>query len=634
MSLGSQFASVKDAMGVLKTLPRPRHRTVIVVLIFLVGFLFLFLRLFYLQILQEDALSASAAAFRRQTYPIQGKRGDILDSTGQVLVTSIERYNIGVNQELISTYVRYGTRQEGKETVSYVDGTGAAAAAEDLAPILCKERKDLCMDRAELGGLLLGGEDKSTFAYIARDVSPETWREIQRLGITGIEPEQYMKRVYPNGKVAGNIVGFVGQSEDSANQVIGQMGIEATQEEILAGKDGETTLEVTSGGVVLPNGTVQSTEAIDGSSVRLTIDRDLQNSLMNALDEAVKRHSAEWGAAVVIEVGTGRVLALVDSDSPDPGNLESTDPKNWGSRAVQAPVEPGSTGKLITFSALLEEGKVSPYDVYTVPYEITMPNGEKIRNAEKHETEQLTVAGILAKSYNTGLVQIGDKLDDKTRYSYLRSFGVGTATGIELPAESSGLVHNYSDWDNRSRYTTMFGQGWAATTVQLGQIAAIIANGGVYVPVHIIDSTIDADGVEQPTVVDKTKRVISEETAQTMLQMMQAVTQKGATAPLAAIDGYNVAGKTGTAQVPDENGRLTKTVSSFVGILPAENPQIAVAVVVYGAAGTAYGGDVAAPVFKEVGTFAVRQLGIAPSTVPLHKYSWTATELQAQGGQS
>lgn len=623
MSLGSQVAGVKDAARVIKALPRLRRRTAVVVLIFLVGFVFLFLRLFYLQILQADTLSASASEFRAQSYTVHGKRGDILDSKGQVLATSIERYNVGVNQELISTYVRYGTRHQKGKSVTYVEGTGAAAAAEDLAPILN-------MDRAELGGKLLGGENKSTFAYIARDISPEKWREIQRLGIPGIEPEQYMKRVYPNGKVAGNIIGFVGQTGDGPNHVVGQMGIEASQEEILAGKDGQTTVEVTSAGVVLPNGVVQSEEAVDGSSVRLTIDRDLQNSLMIAVDKAVDRYQAEWGAAVVIEVGTGRVLALADSDSPDPGNLSATDPKNWGSHAVQAPVEPGSSGKLITFAAALEEGTIDPYSLFPVSTEITMPNGETIHDAIPHATDTMTVVGILANSYNSGLVQIGDTIDDKTRYSYLRSFGIGRATGIELPAESSGLISDYKEWDNRTHYTTMFGQSWAATTVQLGQMVAIIANGGVETPLHIIDSTIDSDGVEHPTVVGKTRRVLSEETATTMSRIMQAGTQEGAVT-LAAIDGYNVAGKSGTAEVPDEHGRLTKRVSTFVGFFPAEDPQIAIAVVAYGAPPPAYGSYVAAPVFKEVGTFAVRQLGIAPSTEPPYTYPWTASELQAQG---
>lgn len=597
------------------------RRLVVITAFFLLGVFLLFFRLFFLQVSAADTLARTASTFRTNTYVLHSKRGDIVDSSGAVLATSVERYNVGVNQQLIGGYVRY---EEDGKTVS---GTGAAAAAEALAPILE-------LDRAELGGILLGEgaqEDRSTFVYIKKDISPETWREVKELGIPGIEPEQYMKRVYPNGSVAGNILGYVGLTGTGDDEVpIGQMGIEASQEEILHGVDGEMTVETVSG-AVLPSGHEETIPAIDGGSVKLTIDRDLENSLMGAVDEAVRRHSAKWGAAVVIEVGTGRVLALVDSDSPDPSNLKATSAENWGSRAVQAPIEPGSTGKLITFSAVLEEGTVDPYTMFTVPYEITMPNGETIHDSEDHPTEQMTVAGILAKSFNTGLIQIGDTIKDDVRFSYLKKFGIGEKTGIELPAESSGLLTAPKKWDRRSHYTTMFGQGWAATTLQLGQVAATIANDGVRVPLHIVESVTDVNGTEIPTAIGQAERVISPETAQTMLKMMQGVTLKDSTAPAAAIEGYNVAGKTGTAQMPDENGNLTKRVSSFVGILPADDPQIAIAVAVYGAAGTAYGGDVAAPVFKEVGTFAVRQLGIPPSSEPLYKYPWTASQLRAEG---
>ena len=613
----------RNAYASLSLVPR---RLGVLALVFLLGLSVLFFRLFFLQVSAADTLADTASEFRTQKYVLHGKRGDILDSSGSVMATSIERYNVGVNQYRVAEYVRYGKDENGEDT-NVVLGTGAAGAAAELAPILE-------MDRAELGGLLMGEGEKSTFVYIKKDISPETWRKVNALAIPGIEPEQYMKRVYPNGRVAGNILGFVGLSGDGKDETPkGQMGVEASQDDVLRGKDGEAIVE-TVAGAVLPNGRNETKPAVDGGSVKLTIDRDLENSLMTAIDEAVARHSAQWGAAVVIEVGTGRVLALVDSDSPDPSNLQDTPTEDWGSRAVQAPVEPGSTGKLVTFSAVLEEGTVDPYTMFTVPYEITMPNGETVHDSEDHATEQMTVAGILAKSFNTGLIQIGDTISDDVRFSYLKKFGIGEKTGIELPAESAGLLTEPKKWDRRSHYTTMFGQGWAATTLQLGQIAATIANDGVRVPLHVVESVTDANGTEVPTAIGDAERVISSETATTMLQMMQGVTLKESTAPAAAIDGYNVAGKTGTAQVPDENGQLTKRVSTFVGILPADDPQIAIAVAVYGAAGTAYGGQVAAPVFKDVGTFAVRQLGIPPSSQPLYKYPWTASQLRAEGKNS
>lgn len=605
-----------------------RRRGTSLAALLLVGFLVLVTRLVVIQVgPTSEVLAQTASEFRTRSYVLQGKRGDILDSNGAVLATSIERYNVGVNQKLVGTYIHSEMQGEGKDATKVVLGTGAAEAARMLAPILE-------LDEAELGGLLLGEgpEDKrSTFRYIKRDISPKTWREVQALRIPGIEPEHFVKRVYPNGTVAGNILGYVGYSTGQEGESVeGQMGIEATCNDVLRGQDGKTTVEM-AGSAVLPNGKNEHVDAVDGSSVKLTIDRDLEDSLQKAIDAAVERHSARWGSAVIIEVGTGRVLALVDSNSPDPSNPSASNADDLGSRAVQAPVEPGSTGKLITFSAVLEEGAVDPYTIFTVPYEITMPNGEKVHDSDDHPTEDMTVAGILAKSYNTGLIQIGDTIKDEVRYEYLRKFGIGTATGIELPAESKGLITEPKKWDRRSRYTTMFGQGWAATTLQLGQVAATIANEGMRVPLHIVESTTDRNGTEIPTPIGDSVRVISPETAQTMLRMMQGVTLKDSTAPLAAIDGYNIAGKTGTAQVPDENGDLTRRVSTFVGILPAEKPQIAIAVAVYGAAGTAYGGDVAAPVFSEVGTFAVRQLAIPPSTEPLYKYPWTASQLREEG---
>ena len=590
------------------SLPLAARRLHSLAVAFVVCALVLGIRLADLQGVRSASLAQAASGFRTRTYTLHAKRGDIVDSKGSVLATSIERYNIGVNQKAIAQYKRYD--KDGN-----LIGSGAAAAAEQLAPLLK-------MDRAELGGLLLGGEKKKSFAYVKKDVSPDLWRKVNALRITGIEPEQYMKREYPNGAVAGNVLGYTGQVENEPAQIKGQAGIEKSQEAALAGKNGSLTVEVAGGGAVLPNGKRKEAAAKDGSTVKLTIDRDLQNQLMKAVDDSVKANNAEWGAAVVVEIGTGRILALVDSGSPNPADLGSTASSNWGSRAVQAPVEPGSTGKLITFSGSIDQKKVTPESVFTVPYSITMPNGEKVHDNDSHGTERMTVAGILAKSYNTGLIQIGDKVSDAKRYDYMKKFGIGSKTGIELPAESRGRLTQPSSWGPRGRYTTMFGQGWSATTVQLGQMVATIGNGGVKVPLHIVESVVDADGNEKPVAPEKKERVISADSAATMLKMMQAVTDKDSTGYLARVEGYNVAGKTGTAQVPDANGKLTKRVGTFVGVLPADKPQIAVAVTVFNGKGAGYGGEVAAPVFSNVAHFAVRQLGIAPSTEPLFKYPW------------
>ena len=600
----------------LKRRPSHSRRLQALLAVFTACAVLLAVRLVDLQGVRAGDLAKSASEFRTRSYTLQAKRGDILDSSGAVMATSVERYNVAVNQQLIGEYVKYKEDDSGKLVAV---GSGAAAAAQDLAPLLD-------MDEAELGGKLLGGDEKRPFVYLKKDISPELWRKIRELRIPGIEPEQVMKREYPNGKIAGNVIGYTGMTgtqtdDDTPEQAVGQAGIERSLNDVLTGEDGQLSVQI-AGGAVLPSGDRSETPAKDGSDVRLTINRDLQDNVENAVDATVEDQGAQWASAVVLEIGTGSVLALADSNTPDPSNLAATDPSNWGSRAVSTPVEPGSTGKVMTFSAAIDQGKVTPLSTFTVPDVITMPNGETISDNDSHATSDMTVAGILALSYNTGLIQIGDTIPDETRFDYMKKFGIGSKTGIELPSESAGILSDPSTWDNRTRYTTMFGQGWAATTLQLGQMVSVIGNGGVRVPVHIVDNVTDSDGTEHPTVVGDSVQVISPESADTMLDMMQAVTDPNSTGWRAAVPGYNIAGKTGTAQVPDEDGNLTRRVGTFVGLVPAEDPQIAIAVAVYNAPGAGYGGEVAAPVFKDVTTFALRQLGIPPSTEPLVRLQW------------
>ena len=600
----------------LKRRPSHSRRLQALLAVFTACAVLLAVRLVDLQGVRAGDLAKSASEFRTRSYTLQAKRGDILDSSGAVMATSVERYNVAVNQQLIGEYVKYKEDDSGNVGAVVI---GAAASAQDLAPLLD-------MDEAELGGKLLGGDEKRTFVYLKKDISPELWRKIRELRIPGIEPEQVMKREYPNGKIAGNVIGYTGMTgaqtdDDTPEQAVGQAGIERSLNDVLTGEDGQLSVQI-AGGAVLPSGDKSETPAKDGSDVRLTINRDLQDNVENAVDATVEDQGAQWASAVVIEIGTGSVLALADSNTPDPSNLAATDPSNWGSRAVSTPVEPGSTGKVMTFSAAIDQGKVTPLSTFTVPDVITMPNGETISDDDSHATSDMTVAGILALSYNTGLIQIGDTIPDETRFDYMKKFGIGSKTGIELPSESAGILSDPSTWDNRTRYTTMFGQGWAATTLQLGQMVSVIGNGGVRVPVHIVDNVTDSDGTEHPTVVGDSVQVISPESADTMLDMMQAVTDPNSTGWRAAVPGYNIAGKTGTAQVPDEDGNLTRRVGTFVGLVPAEDPQIAIAVAVYNAPGAGYGGEVAAPVFKDVTTFAVRQLGIPPSTEPLVRLQW------------
>lgn len=583
--------------------------------IFLVGVILLSVRLVDLQVVRADTFSETAVQHRSRTYTLPAERGQILDANGNVLAVSRERYNVAVNQNLIEEYVR-------RDEEGNVIGRGAPAAAAVLSPILD-------IEEARLAGILYGGEKKSTWRYIARDISPEVWRQINSYGIPGIEPEQFMRREYPNNRVGASTLGFLG--EDDAGNIGGQAGIERTMDDVLTGEDGSLTVEISRSGAVIPTGRTIEEPATHGASVTLTSDVDLQYALDETLQRSVEEQGAEWGSAIAIEVATGRVLALSDTHTFDPENPDAGG--SIGSRAVQTPVEPGSSGKLMTFAMTLDQDAVTPLTLFPVSSTITMPNGETIRDNDPHPSENMTVAGILAKSYNTGLIQIGDTISDETRYDYMKAFGIGERTGIELPAESPGILSHYTTWGDRTRYTTMFGQAYALTTAQLGQMVATIGNDGVRNDLHIIDSITYADGTVEPTIVDDPVQVLDPETSEEMLEIMQAVTESGSTGYYARIPGYNVAGKTGTAQMADETGQLNDRVGTFAGLIPAEDPQIAIAVVVYNGNGPGYGSETAAPVFGEFGAFAVRHLGIPPSTTPLVQYPWTETELNYAEGE-
>src|SRR5690606_4618862 len=329
------------------------------------------------------------------------------------------------------------------------------------------------------------------------------------------------------------------------------------------------------------------------------------------------------GVVVVSDAKTGEILALADSYSVDPNNPGATPAHNRGSHAVSDVFEPGSTAKVITMAAALEEGVATPESRYVAPYQYTTENNQTFRDSHEHADQKLTLAGILVSSSNTGTIQVGQQLSDEVRYDYMRAFGLGEPTGVGLPGESAGILHPWEKWDGRTKYATMYGQGVSATALQTAQVYQIIANGGVRVQPTVIKSFIGPDGTVTEPERSAPQRVISEDTAKQLMLMLESVTQEG-TGRLARIDGYRVAGKTGTAQAADGQGGLTSIVSSFVGIAPADDPRIVVTVILYDPKSSIWGGDVAAPVFHVVATFALQSLRVPPSgsTETMYPTTW------------
>ncbi|PKQ25714.1 MAG: peptidoglycan glycosyltransferase [Actinobacteria bacterium HGW-Actinobacteria-4] len=551
-------------------------------------------QLVMIQGVQASELSAQALEQRLVTTTIASDRADILDRNGTVLATTVNRYHVTVNQRDIAGFVR----KEGGQVVA----EGPVDAARILAPILG-------MSESELAAALTG--DKR-FAYVAKSVTPETWDLVHAENIHGISFERSAERLYPNHAIAGNIVGFVGGREDRQGTNWGIAGIEALFEDELLGTPGSMTYERGRQGHVIPTGVREEQPAVPGSDVVLTIDRDIQWYVQQQLEEALRSTGAPRGIIVITDVATGEVIALADSATVDPNNPGASDPSNRGSRAVSNVFEPGSTSKVITMAAVLEEGIATPTSRYVAPFSYTTANNETFTDSHEHPDQKLTLAGVLVTSSNTGTIQIGQQLTVKQRYDYLKAFGFGERTHVGLPGESPGILHPYEKWDGRSKYAVLYGQSVSVTALQTNQVYATIANGGVMPPTTIVKGYQLPDGTFEPRDVGDSTRVISEETASALMLMLEQVTEEG-TGRLARIDGYRVAGKTGTAQADDGKGGLTSIVSSFVGVAPADDPRIVVSVILFDPKTSIWGGEVAAPVFKDVTTFTLQALRVPPS---------------------
>ena len=572
--------------------PDRRHG---VMLVGILAVLALFgVRLVYIQGVHGPRLAEEARAARMVVQPIDAVRGEIVDSTGVVLATTVISFDIIANQKLIPEF--------SYEPEDGEPAYGAAAAAQLLAPILGQRPN-------ELGARLVGDRG---YVVLARHATPEVWQRVKALEIDGISAEQKSERVYPNGNTAGNILGFV-NSEGT-----GAAGLEYSLQTRLAGTAGEERYEVGRAGQVIPTGEQSRSAAVPGESVHLSLDRDIQWNAQRVIDTAVDRYGAQWGAVLVEEVGTGRILALADSDAVDPNNPAATAPGSWGSHAVQDVYEPGSTGKIATIATSLEQGLVTPTTLFTVPYRLTV-GGQTFKDHTEHPTETLTTTGILADSSNTGTIQVGQLVSDEVRYDYLRRFGLGEQTNLGLAGESAGIVHPPGQQDGRMRYTMMFGQGLAVNLVQNTGVLATLANGGVHVAPRLVDGYTTPGGRYEEAPASAERQVVSAETSAQMLRMLESVVEDG-TGTKAAITGYRVAGKTGTAQVADGGGGLSATVASFVGVVPAEAPRLAIGVVIYKPTSGFFGGTIAAPVFHDVGSFALDRLGVAPSTEAAEPY--------------
>jgi cell division protein FtsI (penicillin-binding protein 3) len=424
--------------------------------------------------------------------------------------------------------------------------------------------------------------------------------------IIGFFPERGYIREYPSGELIASLIGFVNHDG------IGATGLESSMNSTISGVDGKYSY-ANGYGAEIPGSQSEIIPAQTGTTVRLTVDRDIQWVAEKAIADAVKSSNAISGTVIVMDPKTGEILAHATAPTFNPNNTSKVSLVAMRNPSVQDVYEPGSTGKVMTLAAAIEEKKVTPETVFTVPYALKRST-KVFHDHEKHATQRLTTAGILAVSSNTGSIQVGELLSHDKFYDYLTKFGVGSKTGSGLPGESRGILPKVADWSGTSAPTMAFGQGYSLTAMQATSIFATIANDGVRVSPTVIAGTSDASGNYTPAAGRTSQRVVSVETAKTMRLMMESVVSANGTAPTAAIAGYRVAGKTGTAmRIDDTCGCYRGYTASFIGFAPADKPAYVISVTIQDPKGLHWGGALGGPVFKKVMSFVLQSRHIAPT---------------------
>ena len=568
--------------------------------------MFLFgLRLVQVQALQANDYRSRAVNEMEKVKTLQAPRGDITDINGVPFARSVAATSIVVDQTQI---------------------LDPAKVAAFVSPILNMSVSDV---QTALTG-------KRKWNMVAQNAKPATWLKLSSAidqynskfpgmspeRIIGFFPERSYIREYPSGSLIASLIGFVNRDG------VGATGLESSMNSTISGKQGKYSY-ANGYKAEIPGSQSEIIPAQAGTSIRLTVDRDIQWVAAKAIADVVKSSRALSGTVIVMDPKTGQILAHATAPTFDPNNTSKVSLVAMRNPSVQDVYEPGSTGKVMTLAAALEEKKVTPETVLTIPYALKRST-KVFHDHEPHPTQRLTTAGVLAVSSNTGSIKIGEMLSNDKLYDYLTKFGIGTKTGSGLPGESRGILPKVADWSGTTAPTVAFGQGYSLTAMQATSVFATIANDGVRVSPTVIAGKSDSSGNYTPSATRESVRVISADTAAKMRLMMESVVSANGTAPSAAIPGYRVAGKTGTAQrIDDTCGCYRGYTASFIGFAPADNPAYVISVTIQDPKGLHWGGYLGGPVFKKVMSFVLQSKGIAPTGTAVVPYPLTEKQLIA-----
>jgi cell division protein FtsI (penicillin-binding protein 3) len=535
---------------------------------FLVAFLLIVCRAVWLQGVQGSELASEAISQQTETITVPGLRGSLLDRRGNALAASEDASTIFATPYQVENPPR---------------------AAKQLAPILDQSETEVLRALTASNG----------FSYLAHKVSLETAARVKALHLEGIGELPDSRRTYPQGQMAGQVIGAVG----SENQ--GLIGLEAGEESVLAGSDGERRIVKDALGE--PIRLEAAKEAEDGEDIQLTLDPVIQEKTERVLSEVGETYAPKGATAIVIDPRTSQVLAMANWPPIDPEDLSEAGEEDLLNRATGFTYEPGSTFKAFTIAAALEEKEVTPSTTFTLEPQLHVAD-RVIEDAEARPTVTLSVAEILAHSSNVGAATIGLQMGSEKFDHWIHRFGFGRPTGVQFPGEEQGLLLPLDEYSGSTMGNLPIGQGLSVTPMQMVAGYTAIAHDGILRPPQLIKRIGDEE-IHEP----KGHRVVDPEVAAQVREMLEGVLAPGGTASEVSVPGYSLAGKTGTAEVA-ENGTYseTKYVASFIGFAPAQDPRLLAAVIVDQPQGDIYGGSVAAPAFGKIAAFALPYLGIPP----------------------
>jgi cell division protein FtsI (penicillin-binding protein 3) len=542
-------------------------------------------RLVDIQLVQAKDLNAESYDKRAQSLVTYGIRGEIVDTNGAVLADSVERYDITASPRNI-----LGNHGVTATVTGAVDHIAAITGQEPAAMLAA-----------------LTENPTADWVILTKGVTLEIFHAVRDLKIPGVYFELRPSRTYPNGAVAGNLIGFIGTDGPQA-------GLELTHDSCLGSTNGTATYEKGEDGVRLPGSLVTTEQPKDGGKLKLTIDRDLQWFVQQRMAQTYQDLGAEWATAVVIRVKDGHLMAVADYPSVDPNNVDGVPNTALGSRAFSWAYEPGSTMKALTAATLLDQGAATQTTHVVAPGRLYLSDGGFIKDSFAHNDLHYTLTGALVFSSNTAVSQLSQAVPARVRHDTMIKFGLNSQTEVGFNGESEGNVHPAAEWDERTNLAVQFGQGMTATSVQMASIYQALGNGGVRMPVTLVEGCQWPDGTVTNLPPTGGTRVVSEAAADKTVQMLEQVVTHGWASADLTIPGYRVAAKSGTAEVAQNGVYGHQAVISFAGVAPAENPEYAV-VVTAGIPSTRYSSGAIASTFRDVMAQVLTTYRVTPSTV-------------------